>query len=210
VRPADFAAQDVNQSRLWRELAVSGIEYHYKPTDERTISESSRVLLEEAAFALACFSGRLEDIVTARRAPGQLSDPNNPVYSRLFSTGLTGASLYRKVNAFRLLSKIADETERASPAHSSEKIFYRHMRFFVMHFIKRRHAGVLAQPDLTLSGEDVETLSRAFNELGDMIQELGKKYLTEAQSGYLAVSRNLTACTQLAQRVQTALDEKGK
>lgn len=210
VRPADFAAQDANQDRLRRELAVSGIEYHYKATDDRVVSESSNVLLEEAAFALACFSGGVGDVVTLRQSPGQLSDPSTSVYNRLFSESLTGAKLYRKVAIFRILNQIADESERASAANSREKTFYRHMRFFVMHFIKRGYARVFDEPDIKLSKENETLLSRAFNELSVMIDELGQGYLKEAQSGYLAMSRNLTDCNQLANRVQTELDKKAK
>lgn len=106
VRPSDFAAQDANQNRLRRELAVLGIEYHYKATESHGVSESSNVLLEEAAFALACFSGRVEDVVILRKSSGQLSDPSTPAYNQLFSESLTGAKLYRKVVIFRLLNQI--------------------------------------------------------------------------------------------------------
>lgn len=84
------------------------------------------------------------------------------------------------------------------------------MRFFVMHFVKRRYADVFDKPDITLSDEDETELSRAFNELSVMIDESGQGYLTEAQSGYLAVSRSLTDCNQLAKRVQTAIEEEAE
>lgn len=137
VRASDFAAQDSNQERLRLELAVSGIAYHYKPSEERINPEATQVLFEEAAYALACFSGRMTNVAIARRSPSQLMNPLNDEYKRLFTDSLTGASLYRKVSIFRLLNQIADETERAASSNSAERMFYRHMRFFIMHFFSK-------------------------------------------------------------------------
>ena len=77
-----------------------------------------------------------------------------------------------------------------------------------MHFVKRRYADVFAAPDITLSNEDQAILSRAFNELSTLINEVGQGYLSEGQSGYLAVSRKLTDCSQLARRVQAVIEEQ--
>jgi AIPR protein len=208
VRVADFAAQDGTQERLRRELAVSGIAYVYKPSNEVTLSGASTIKLEDAALALAALSSNLEDVFLIRSYPGQLSDPENEAYKRLFTEFLTGMNLYRKVIVFQFLNSIADETERASPNNSREKAFYKNLRFLVMHFIKRRHASLLEGPDWQLSEADKQTLSRAFNELSVKILDIAiaSGYSRESTEGFLAISRKLTSFKQLASRIQTALN----
>jgi hypothetical protein len=51
VNASDFASQDVTQERLRREMAISGITYIYKPSDETIPPETSTVKLGDAAIA---------------------------------------------------------------------------------------------------------------------------------------------------------------
>jgi hypothetical protein len=201
VRITDFAAQDLNQERLRRELAVSGIEYFFKLGESRPAStDASNLSLEEVSVALACFSGNLADAVIAKRNSIELTDRKSEVYKRLFSERLTGMKLYRLYVVFRFLNNIADETERTS-ATPEEKIFYRHMRYFVFQFIKRRLSAILDRNEQTLSDSDKQELSRAFNQIGEKARELCDVY----EQGYLAISRNNGTCQDLANRLQQAL-----
>lgn len=204
VRVSDFAAQDATQERLRRELAISGIAYVYKPSDETFLSEASSVKLEDAALALAALSSNLEDVFQIRSNPGQLTDPSSATYKRLFTESLTGMNLYRYIIVFQFLKRLADENERFS-ATSKEKGFYKNLRFMVMHFIRRKYHVIIERPDWQLSADDQTALSRAFNELSIKILEIASAYAKEADQGYLAISRTLTSFKQLVNRIQTAL-----
>jgi hypothetical protein len=198
VRVADFAAQDPTQERLRRELAISGIEYHYRPSAERPATAmASSITLEEAAIALACFSGTIDDSVVAKVNINELTDKKTEIYKKLFSDSLTGMQLYRYVTILRFLSEIANETERTS-ATLEIRSFYRHMRYFIFHFIKRRYSSTLDRPEQSISQSDKETLSRVFNELGEKTRELSEGF----PRGYLAISRNLGNCRELARALQ--------
>jgi AIPR protein len=203
IRISDFAAQDATQERLRRELAVSGVTYHYKPGEQSPPADSSNITLAEAVTALACFSGKLEDIVTVRSSLPQASNPSSAIYKRLFKDSLTGGRLYRKVAIFRLMGQFAEGSIWAAGPNSAEREFYRNMRLFVMHFVKRQHSSLFDHAELVLTTDEEQTLSRAFNEIGENILEVGNAFLRETQPGrgYLWLSGNLTAITQLASRL---------
>ncbi|WP_293339010.1 AIPR family protein [Microcoleus sp. CAWBG58] len=63
VRDVYFAALDPNQERLRQECMVSNIVYEYRPSAERN---QHAITIEQAAIALACFSGNTEILVGSK------------------------------------------------------------------------------------------------------------------------------------------------
>lgn len=131
VQNVDFAALDPNQERLRQECMVSGVVYHYRPSADRGQDD---ITIEQAAIALACFSGDTNIVVAAKREVSQLYK-REYYYSTLFSDRLSGITLCRYVRIFTYLDGIFAASERA--ATGRQKMFYRHGRFFILDVFSR-------------------------------------------------------------------------
>jgi hypothetical protein len=97
VHGLHFAALDPNQERLRRELAISGIMYHYRPSFEARHRTPQSITFEDAALSLTCFSGTTNFVVTAKKDTRQLYDRNGRIYPYLFTDNLAGVRLCRAV-----------------------------------------------------------------------------------------------------------------
>lgn len=197
VRHIDFAALDPVQERIRRELAISGITYHYKPSQEARRRDDVTMTMEEAAVALACFSGRTELAVTVKKEVGKLLDRNGTIYAALFPANLDAGKVCRFIRIYRFLDQILTAREIGR-----EKLYYRHLRYFILTIWSRRSA-VLRATGLALTETEKQTLSRELDELGALIYTETVRFLTD--KGWLAISRNLTDSSQLAQRVMQTL-----
>ncbi len=207
VRAIDFAALDPIQERLHRELAISSINYYYKPTIEAQTVNDNSFTIEEAAVALASFSGKTDFAVTTKKEIGKVLDRNGKIYPELFRDTTGALWVCRAVRAYRFLIGILYSNELASGGTTmyASRMFYRHFRYFVLHVLARK-SRVLRRPEINLSEDDLQVLSRELNELATIIFDEAEKF--KGHKGYLALSRNLTDAVQLAEKVMNALAAK--
>lgn len=196
VRLVDFAALDKNQVRLQRELAISGITYHIKPSVEAERRDDNTFKLEEAAVALACFSGKTEIAVAVKKEIGKVLDRKGTIYPELFKDNTSAVSVCRAVRAYRFLDAILTSNEIGR-----EKLFYRHLRYFILHILARK-SSVLRNPDLNIEN-DKTTLSRELNDFATLIYNEVLRF--PSAKGYLALSRNVTDAVQLSRQVMASI-----
>jgi hypothetical protein len=206
VRGLYFAALDPQQERLRQELAISGIDYYYRPSAEALRGGPNVITLEKAAIALACFSGSIRTIVALKKESGQVYDVNGPYYSTLFAETLSGVRLCRYVRIFDYLNAILNSSEMAED-ETFRRAFYRHGRFFIMCILARRYHNVLLKPEIQLSTQDQIDLSRAALELAESIYSVAEARFNRYK-GYLSVFRNSTDSEPLAQEVMLKLAQQ--
>jgi len=204
VRVVDFAALDPKQERLRRELAISGVTYHYRPSQEALRRDDNTLTIEEAALALACFSGKTEYAVTAKKEFGRIWDRQGAIYPQLFKDTASAVWVCRAVRVFRFLNSILASNEAAAYLYA-ERMFYRHARYFILHILARK-SKMLRKPELALSEDDKLTLSRELNEFATLIFNEAEKF--RGYTGYLALSRNMTWAVPLAERVMKAIADR--
>ncbi len=202
VRLVDFVALDPFQERLRRELAVLGITYHYKPSLDAHQRDDSTFIFQEAAIALACFSGKTEIVITLKKEIGKILDRQGNIYAELFKSDTSAVWVCRAVRTYRFLDNILTRNEWGSGRYE-ERMFYRHARFFILHILARK-SKVLRKPELILAEEDKIVLSRELNEYATLIFNEAEKF--RGAKGYLALSRNQTDGIQLADRVMHAIN----
>jgi hypothetical protein len=203
VRGLHFAALDPNQERLRREMAISGIEYHYRPSEQATAGGSNIIDVEKAALALACFSGQTKAVVTAKKELGLIYDRDGEFYPRLFKDSLSGVHLCRYVRIFEYLDKIF-AASGAAETDWYRRMFYRHGRFFILHILSRRHRAILDKTELVLSTDDQTELSRVALDIAELVYTEADA-LFQRMKGYLSIFRNLTDSESLAQNVMKQL-----
>ena len=198
VRDVYFAALDPNQERLRQECMVSGVVYHYRPSADRGQDD---ITIEQAAIALACFSGDTNIVVAAKREVSQLYKREH-YYSTLFSDRLSGITLCRYVRIFAYLDGIFAASERA--ATGRQKMFYRHGRFFILDILSRRNKALLNKPEIDLSDADKNALSRIGLELAEFIYAHAEFKFASDNKNYLSVFKNLTDVNPLMSSVMTS------
>jgi hypothetical protein len=204
VRGIHFAALDVQQERLRQELAVSGIAYHYRPSDEANNEDPASITLARAAIALACLSGDTRVVVAAKRESGQLYDGSGLLYGELFRERLSGIQLARSVQIYDYAMNILFSSELAEASGSRRKMFYRHGRMFVLHIFARRHRTIIKGTGTELTTAEKSEVSRGVTELAEFIYSVAESTFTDGR-GYLSIFRNLTDCIPLAARVMHQL-----
>ena len=185
VRDVYFAALDPNQERLRQECMVSNIVYYYRPSVDRNSQDG--ITIEQAAVALACFSGNTEIVVAAKREIGQLY---KRYYSTLFSDKISGVMLCRYVRIFQYLDGIFSASENS--ATGRQKMFYKHSRFFILDILGRRNKRLINKVGIDLSDDDKIELSRIALEFAELIYNIAESQFASDPKGYLAIFKNLT------------------
>ncbi|WP_161942182.1 AIPR family protein [Nodularia spumigena] len=199
VRDIYFAALDPNQERLRQECMVSNIVYQYRPSADN----HDAITIEQAAIALACFSGNPEIIVAAKQEPGQLYKRYNPT---LFNNELSGITLCRYVRIFQHLDQIF--TSYAKSLTYKQKMFYRHGKFFILDILSRRNKPLINKPEINLSQDDMTELSTVGIDLAELIYTLADSQFAGDEKGYLAIFRSLTDVKSLTSVVMQELANK--
>lgn len=225
VKDLDFAALDLQQERLRRELAIVGIGYHYRPSLEALTRGSEDLHIAEAAMALAGLSfpiltstevalrkqrgqsvrNAIELIVIAKKEINRLWEKDGPYYSKLFHDKLSGLQLYRLVTIYRFIDAILSSTERSENSYL-RRGFFKHGRLFIMALIAHRSNETMSRATLDLSQDDKDRLSRLVNELGELVYT--ETIPNQEQRGYLSSFRSLTETQLLADNVLARLAAK--
>ncbi len=199
VRDIYFAALDPNQERLRQECMVSNIVYQYRPSAD----SQDAITIEQAAIALACFSGNTEIVVAAKREISQLYKREYH-YSTLFSEQLSGIILCRYVRIFQYLDQIFTNSQKAETENRRQK-FYQLGRFFILDILSRRYKSLINKPEVDLSQDDQTELSRIALELAELIYTIAESLFGNNQKGYLAIFKNLTDVVPLTSAVMQEL-----
>lgn len=200
VRDVYLAALDPNQERLRQECMVSNIVYEYRPSAERN---QDAITIEQAAVALACFSGNTEILVAAKREISQLY---KHYYVILFNDGISGVTLCRYVRIFQYLDEIFSASEKA--ATGQQKKFYKHGRFFILDILGRRYKPLLNKHEVDLSEDDKIQLSRIGIEIAEIVYTVAESNFASDNKGYLAIFRNITDVNPLTSKVMQELDRR--
>lgn len=196
VRDIYFAALDPNQERLRQECMVSNIVYQYRPSADN----QDAITIEQAAIALACFSGNAEIIVAAKKNLNLLYKDH---YSTLFSNELSGITLCRYVRIFQYLDQ--SFTSYAESLTNKQKMFYRHGRLFILNILSRRYKSLINKPEVNLSQDDMTEFSNVGIELAELIYTIAESQFASDEKGYLAIFRSLTDVQQLTSKVMQEL-----
>lgn len=124
VQAINFASLDENQERLRQEIAHLGFDYHYRP--EATVTGSNAITIEEAVRSLALLQKDPRYVVWLKSEPARLAIPDSAEYKALFTSNLRGVTLINAVLYQREIRNLVLGYESSAPAHSQERMIYRH------------------------------------------------------------------------------------
>lgn len=202
VKSLFFVALDPEQERLRREMKISGVVYHYRPSSEIYPDE---ITVEQACIALAAFFGNIDAVVSAKKELGQLFDQSGRYYSSLFNRNLTGVKLIRCVKIFNYASNILLQSERGEQT-TNRRLFYRHGRLFILHIFAKKNRNIIDVASTDLSAQEESEISRIVLEMAEFI--FGEaEAMFNRQKGYLSIFRNIGDSRPLFARVMARLAE---
>ncbi|MBX2896801.1 MAG: AIPR family protein [Cyclobacteriaceae bacterium] len=134
VEKKDFVSLDGEQARIKLELKLENIDYHYKRTDEKVLSDDNNYLLEEVAFSLASLWENVDYSTLVKKESGRLwEDVTKPPYTDLFNPNISAQKIMKAVKIYRYVSNKMNELSLS--AEGREKSIYRYGNSFVSHII---------------------------------------------------------------------------
>jgi hypothetical protein len=114
IEQRDFVAQDPEQHRLRREMAVEGIVYQIVRSEEAS-SSAKACDLTEVITALACAAGDSSMAVNLKTGIGRFfADLSKPPYRSLFNPTLTGPRAFNAVLVQRVIDDWIERTKKRS------------------------------------------------------------------------------------------------
>lgn len=218
----DYVALDPEQERIANQLSPSSITYHYKLSDDTVPQDAFNFTILEATTAAACLvqvtSGEIYSTILSNRK--SLWDTECPVgqsfspYSRVFPSSLSARTLWRAVQAQRVVLDKLREFGRAEP---QRKAFFENGRWIVLNLVFLRYQPQSGDA-LSLSAADIQQVSDATlaisEELWAVVRSLG--LASDAGGGGFHFPRHMRSvfcdkedCRRLRSGVLARLNQSG-
>jgi hypothetical protein len=113
VESRDFVAQDDEQKRLRKEMAIEGIDYQIERSED-TISSPNACELSEVTTALACAAADPSTAVQIKTGIGRIfADLKKAPYKTLFNPSVSGAKVFNAVVTFRVIELWIEEKKKS-------------------------------------------------------------------------------------------------
>lgn len=191
----DFVSLDSEQDRLKTELALEGIHYYFKRSDEVQKYDNENIYVEEVITAIACFLDDVDLAVQAKREVGKLwEDITKKPYIDIINKNVTALQVIRCVKLLRELSKYLKSKE--SSANGRLRSHYIHSNRVLLHLIfhsigKDKILNPQYQFDNFISNEFVQHTQGLFDKLSGEIERIHSSSLVHQ------IYRNFTKCRQI-------------
>lgn len=188
VPKTQFAALDLNQERLRRELAFRAIVYRYRPEAQNTPLRADAISINEAAFALALTHPNPIFPVTLKKEPSRFLEPGSDEYRVIFSANLAGVKLANSVRLYRTCERVIASNEIASS--EQDKLIYRHARYAMIWLLLSRNNQWLNRPDIMTLDEARTLVSQPLDEIREKVRSDAAAELIASYKGPLTFFRN--------------------
>lgn len=193
----DYVALDPEQERIANQLSPSGVTYHYKLSDDTVPQDPFNFTILEATTAAACLvqdsTGAIYSTILGNRKSlwdtdcpdGQTWSP----YARVFPSSLSARTLWRAVQAQRVVLEKLREFARAEP---QRRAFFENGRWIVLNLVFLRYHPENGEA-LGLTADEIQQVADATltlsEELWAVVRSLG--LATDAAGGGFHFPRHL-------------------
>ena len=134
IEKKDFVSLDGEQARIKLELKLENIDYHYKRTDEKFVSDETNFLLEETAFSLASLWDNVDYSTMVKKESGKLwEDVTKAPYTDIFNQNVSAQKIIKALKIYRFVSNKMNEL--AWKVDGRQRSIYRYGNSFVSHII---------------------------------------------------------------------------
>lgn len=166
IENKDFAAQDNEQKRLMKDLAIDGKKYVYRQGVELP-DPSEGCDLDSATVALGCYLDDLAISTQLKRAYGSIFDNiNKPPYKHIFNSGTSAYKLWNCVEVYRKLQQV-EFAYQQDPQNQSSKLISIHGNRFILHLIfqELKKNKNLNFEDTYIKMNELPDLEKEYNQL---------------------------------------------
>lgn len=195
----DFVSLDSEQDRIKTELALEGINYHYKRSEATPKSDDLNYNVEEVITSLACSLPNVDIAVQAKREIGKLwEDITKKPYTEIINSAVNATKVMRCVQVYRAIARILKAKEIA--ANGRDKSQFIHSNRFVLHVVLQK-----MQPQILLDpGFDFNSYKNKFldtliddtvTETKEIVDRLYKSSLIHQ------IYRNFTKCRAIKEEL---------
>lgn len=191
VPKTQFAALDLNQERLRRELALRDIVYRYRPEVQNALQRTDSININEAAFALALVHSNPSFPVTLKKESSRFLAPSLDEYQQIFNPELGGTRLANAVRLYRACERVISSNELASSGQ--EKLIYRHGRYAIIWLLLSRNRAWLERHNVMTVDEARTMISAPLDEIREIVRTNIVAKLATSNKGPLAFFRTLNS-----------------
>lgn len=195
----DFVSLDPEQERIKIELALEGINYHYKRSDTTPKSDDQNFNVEEVMTGLACSLPSVDIAVQAKREVGKLwEDISKKPYTDIVNATTTATKALRCVQISRETTKVLKAKELSSTGRN--KSHYIHSNRFVLHIVfEKIGQQVILDPNFDFNNFKATNLNKIIDDVAEetkqIVDRLYKSSLVHQ------VYRNFTKCRDIKKEI---------
>lgn len=193
IEKRDFVSLDPEQERIKTELALEGIDYRVRRSDDNASSNSCTV--EEVLASLACLQSNIDYSVIAKREVGKLwEDIKSEPYTLIINSNLKAITAWRCVITMRTLASYISVNQSKNTGRKRSCLI--HSNRFVLHEL------LTNMPKNILFDEKYDFNGYISNNSEHLISDLEEKVYRNLESNYSQslvhqVFRNFTKCRVL-------------
>lgn len=196
----DFVSLDPEQDRIKTELALDGIIYHLKRSDETVKQDDQNCYVDEVITALACSTDDVTLSVQAKREVGKLwEDISKKPYIDIINASVTATQAWRAVKTMREATNRLKLKEKTGTGRV--KSCFIHSNRFVLNVVfKKMGQLALSDPNFDFNNYFTNILPTIIDEVADSTKDKVEELFPA--SLIHQVFRNFTKCKQLRTAVE--------
>lgn len=196
----DFVSLDPEQDRIKTELALDGIVYHLKRSDETIKQDEKNCYVDEVITALACSKDDVTLSVQSKREVGKLwEDISKKPYTEIINPTVSATQAWRAVKIMREVTSRLKIKEKTGSGRV--KSCFIHSNRFVLNVVfKKIGQQVLSDPNFDFNNYFNNTLPTIIDNVADVTKDTVEEQFPT--SLIHQVFRNFTKCKQLRTTVE--------
>ena len=202
VDKKDFVSLDTEHARIKLELNLEGINYHYKRTDEKVVSDDKNYTLDEVAFGLCAMHSNVDYSTMLKKESGKLwADVTIPFYTDIFNPQVTAIRIMKAVKVSRYIADIMKSL--ANQSSGRERSINMYGNAIVCHIVFQNINPGIWYDNNQKAFEDFYA-NALFKIVDDTITLLHKKVNEHyADSMIVYVLRNYSKCRYLKSEINS-------
>lgn len=202
IEKRDFVSLDPQQERLQTELALDGITYQIKRTNEVTSGEKL-CNVEDLIVAVACSLENVDNAVLAKREVGKLwEDINSMPYTDIVNDRLSAVKAWRCITIMNCLNGYIKE--KAKSISGRERMCLIHSNRFALHLILNQiNPQILLDPSYDFAEFRDKDLHSMLEFIESSIYSIVEKHYS--QSLVPQIFKNFTKCRDIKNRINEKL-----
>jgi hypothetical protein len=168
INLSNFSALDDNQERLRQEMALYGVEYHYRPQQHKRAGIPV-IGIESLAKSLACLDNDIRYPARLKSSTRAFINTESDTYKHLFTADLSGCKAINTVRVFGVIQDLLIAADQSSP--SPERLVYRHCGYALANILMKSLKDKIEGAEILTEVRIKTLVSTPFDELRQLFSD---------------------------------------